>query len=119
MTGVWCASPPGRPTLVQPRPVPTVEPAEPGETVDVVGPEGSVASPKAQRPLDLEVRRLGVTVARLRTNADPADVNVLHKLLTGAVRRDGAQDDASDEYELVVRYTGNAGVVTTYVAAAP
>jgi integrase/DNA-binding transcriptional regulator YhcF (GntR family) len=67
--------------------------------------------------LDLEVRRLGETVNRLRTVADPVDADALRKLLGDAVRRDGGEASAIGDYELVVRYPGERGVVATFVAS--
>jgi hypothetical protein len=67
--------------------------------------------------LDLEVRRLGETVSRLSTVADPMDAGVFRKLFGDAVRRDGGEASAMGDYELVVRYPGNRGVFTTFVAA--
>jgi hypothetical protein len=56
-------------------------------------------------------------VSRLRTVADPVDADALHKLLADAVRRDGGEASAIGDYELVVRYPGERGVVMTFVAS--
>ncbi|PSL08193.1 DNA-binding transcriptional regulator YhcF (GntR family) [Haloactinopolyspora alba] len=105
----------GRPTLVQPRA--DTEPQEPVTEQTNVETEPPGATGDGVQPVDLEVRKLGATVATLRTSADPADATVLHRLLVGAVKRDSAELAAIDEYELVVRRAGHATVVTTYVAA--
>ena len=65
--------------------------------------------------LDLEIRHLGETVNRLSTVADPANAGALRKLLADAVRRAG--DSAIGDYEMVIRYWGELGVVTTFVAS--
>ncbi len=106
----------GRATLVQPRASadPSVETVAEAPDVTVE----TLAVGQGQQPLDLEVRRLGTTVATLQTNADPADAAVLHRLLVGAMKRDGADLAAVDEYELVVRLASDSVVMTTYVAAA-
>jgi hypothetical protein len=73
----------------------------------------------ATQPLDLEVRRLGLTFAKLRTQADPGDGESLHRLLLGAIRRRGCQPSDIDEFELIVREPGDQSVLATYVATAP
>jgi hypothetical protein len=70
-------------------------------------------------PLDLEVRRLGSVVNRLRCTSDPNDSAVLHRLLVDAIRRHGCDVAAIGDYELVVRHVDELEVVTTYVAVAP
>ena len=65
--------------------------------------------------LDLEIRYLGDTVNRLSAVADPADAGALRKLLADAVRRAG--DSAIGDYEMAIRYSGELGVVTTFVAS--
>jgi site-specific recombinase XerC/DNA-binding transcriptional regulator YhcF (GntR family) len=80
------------------------------------------ASPQAGPPiepesLDLEVRRLGIFVCNLRTVADPADSDQLQQLLVDAIRRTGGDQSAIGDYELVVRYAGERGIMTTFVAA--
>ncbi len=104
----------GRPTLVQPR-----ASEDPGMEAVTEAPDitvESLAVSEGQQPLDLEVRRLGATVASLQTNADPADTTTLHRLLVGAVKRDGADLAAIDDYELLVRPVGGSVVMATYVA---
>jgi integrase/DNA-binding transcriptional regulator YhcF (GntR family) len=77
----------------------------------------STASRRARAELvDLEIRRLGETVTRLSTVVDPADAGALRKLLGDAVRRDGRGASALGDYEMVVRYSGERGVVATFVA---
>jgi integrase len=88
---------PGMPTLVTPRmaALSSIVPTEaPSDSDDKAG------TPQA---LELEIRRLGVPVATLRTQADPDDGEALHRLLLGAVRRHGCQPSDIDEFELIVR----------------
>ena len=68
------------------------------------------------REVDLEIRRVSETVTRLSTVVDPADAGALRKLLGDAVRRDGRGASALGDYEMVVRYSGERGVVATFVA---
>src|SRR3712207_8269202 len=49
-----------------------------------------------------EVRRTGATVARLRTQADPANFPDLRRLLLDAVRRHGGADSDAGYYEMDV-----------------
>jgi integrase len=88
---------PGRPTLVAPRAVPA---AAVVETVQSRRRDDDLCATQA---LDLEVRRLGTTVATLRTWADSDDTESLHRLLLGAVKRDGGQPSEIEDYELIVR----------------
>jgi hypothetical protein len=55
-------------------------------------------------------------VRTYRTEADPNDTAQLLGLLTDAVRRVGGDNAEPADYELVVRYAGERGVVTTVVA---
>ncbi|WP_460660872.1 tyrosine-type recombinase/integrase [Kribbella swartbergensis] len=103
---------PGMPTLVAPRT------AEPDVAVAEVRPN-QVGEAGAPMPLELEVRRLGVPIATLRTLADPTDTGSLHRLLLGAVKRHGCQPSEVDDFELIVRAAVDQAVVATYVAAAP
>jgi integrase len=73
----------------------------------------------APQSLDLEVRRLGVPVATLRTQAVPGNSDSLHRLLIGAVKRQGCQPSEVDDFELIVRAAGDQAVLATYVAAGP
>jgi DNA-binding transcriptional regulator YhcF (GntR family) len=104
---------PSRPTLVAPRPI------TPVVATDQLAFERLAPGGVATRPLELEVRRLGVTVARLRTQADPGDGESLHRLLLGAVKRHGCQPADVDDFELIIRAAGDQAVLATYVAAAP
>jgi hypothetical protein len=63
----------------------------------------------AAESLELEVRRLGVPVATLRTQADPNDTHSLHRLLIGAVKRHGCQPSEVDDFELIVRACDSKG----------
>jgi integrase/DNA-binding transcriptional regulator YhcF (GntR family) len=103
---------PGMPTLVAPRSLES-DGAEIAELPLVA------AAPSGLQPIDLEVRRLGVAVASLRTNADPSDAESLHRLLLGAVKRHGCQPSDIDEFELVVRVVDSQTPITTYVALEP
>jgi hypothetical protein len=67
-------------------------------------------------PLDLQLVRLGRTVRTYRTEADPANTGQLLALLRDAVRRVGGDDADVSDYELVVRYAGERGIVTTVIA---
>jgi hypothetical protein len=73
----------------------------------------------ATQALDLEVRRLGTTVATLRTWADSSNTEALHRLLLGAVKRDGGQPSEIEDYELIVRTPGDETIIATYVALSP
>ncbi len=68
--------------------------------------------------LDLEIRRLGRVVSKLRTVADPADHDTLGRLLAGAVKRDGKPGSEIDAYDMVVRRAGEQDVLLTFVATA-
>jgi len=99
----------GRPTLVRQlatEPSGVVDHAEIPQAGQPVEPEG----------LDLEVRRLGKLVSSLSTVADPSDTNQLRQLLVDAIRRTGGDESAIGDYELVVRYAGERGIMTTFVA---
>jgi hypothetical protein len=65
--------------------------------------------------LDLELVHLGRSVRTYRTEADPTDTAQLLGLLADAIRRNGGEDAKPADYELVVRYAGERGVVTTVV----
>lgn len=69
----------------------------------------------AQEWLDLEIRRLGRTVARLAAQATPSDGNELRQLLTDAVKRDGQPASAIGGYEMVVRRAGESEPLRTFV----
>lgn len=68
--------------------------------------------------LNLEVRRLGQTVARLDAQADSTNGAELRRLLADAVKRDGQPASAIGEYEMVVRSSGGQEPLRTFVSAA-
>lgn len=103
---------PGVPTLVAPQ---TVEVT----TAPVEVPANSGDTHTGPQSLELEVRRLGVAVATLRTKADPTDSESLHRLLIGAVKRHGCQPAEVEDFELIVRAVGDETMLATYVAVAP
>lgn len=84
----------------------TVQPDGPVSTLPVAAPEA----------LDIELFRLGQSVRTYRTQADPSNVDELLQLLLDAVRRTGGNEADVRDYELVVRYAGERGVVTTFIA---
>jgi hypothetical protein len=55
-------------------------------------------------------------VRTYRTQADPTNTDELLQLLLDAVRRAGGSQTNVRDYELVVRYAGELGVVTTFIA---
>jgi DNA-binding transcriptional regulator YhcF (GntR family) len=89
-----------------------------GDNHPAEAPQASTAT-SDPKPLDLELRRLGSIVSRLRTTADPNDSQALHGLLLDAIRRDGREAKEIGDYELGVRIAGVPDIVTTYVAVAP
>lgn len=96
----------GRPTIVQPR----------GNGSDLIDKARVTEEPSVgARPLDLEVRQLGSTIAALTTQADPSDTAVLHRHLVGAVKRAGQEIATIEDFELVVRQAGDDTVLRTYV----
>lgn len=74
-----------------------------------------IADPVTVEALDLELVHLGRCVQTYRTEADPTDTAQLLALLTDAIRRAGGEDAEPTDYELVVRYAGERGIVTTVV----
>lgn len=88
------------------------------------GPHGAIArsgpvhhtSATDTEALDLELFHRGRSVRTYRTCADPTNPDELLQLLRDAIRRTGGQDADAGDYELVVRYAGERGVVTTVVA---
>jgi DNA-binding transcriptional MocR family regulator len=68
------------------------------------------------RPLDLEVRLLGDTIAKFRAEADPEDTSDLRQHLVGAIRRSGGNLIDIGDYELVVTLAGSTETITTFVA---
>jgi integrase/DNA-binding transcriptional regulator YhcF (GntR family) len=103
---------PGRPTLV----AATREVGSDASGLPEPAGRG-VESTSATQELDLEVRRLGHSIAALRTQADPANSSHLHRLLIGAVRRAGHDPSEVDDFELLVRVPGDGAVLATYVAS--
>jgi len=83
------------------------------------GPSDSGDKAGRAQSLELEVRRGGVPVSTLRTQADPNDSASLHRLLVGAMKRQGCQPSEVDDFEMIVRVAGYEAVLATYVAAAP
>ena len=83
-----------------------------------VEPDGPVSAPAAAAPetLDIELFHLGQSVRTYRTQADPNNADELLQLLLDAVRRTGGNEADIRDYELVVRYAGERGVVTTFIA---
>lgn len=90
----------------------TDDPSEPSVRT---GPDDDTPTTDMEE-LDLELRHLGRTVQTYRTWADPTHSAMLVQLLRDAIRRTGGQDTDAGDYELVVRYTGELGVMTTVVA---
>ena len=66
--------------------------------------------------LDLEVRRKGRTVAKLRAEADLRDADDLKRLLEDAVRRDGGAPADVGDYEMDIREADERFVLATFVA---
>jgi integrase len=86
---------------------------EPRDAVQAVGP---VSPPEHREALDLELVHLGQRVRTYRTHGDPNNSEELLQLLLDAIRRTGGQQSNVRDYELVVRYAGERGVVTTFIA---
>lgn len=76
----------------------------------------AAAQPDRREPLDLEVLRAGEAVRKLRAEADPNSTAELRQLLSDAVKRNGGSDEELGEYEMNVRYAGERGLITTFVA---
>lgn len=89
---------------------PVGQPQEPVQAVEPVG------QPERREALDLEVIRLGQRLRKFRTHADPNNGEELLQLLLDAVRRTGGQQTEIRDYELVVRYAGERGEITTFIA---
>jgi DNA-binding FadR family transcriptional regulator len=108
---------PGRPTIVR-------RLAE-GEAPEIAGdspssqPAPDLPANDTRQWLDLEVRRLGRTVARLDAQANPADGDELRRLLADAINRDGQPVSAIGEYEMVVRRVGEQEPLRTFVSSMP
>jgi integrase len=73
----------------------------------------AVVAPEA---LDIELVHLGQSVRTYRTQADPTNTDELLQLLLDAVQRTGGSQTNVRDYELLVRYAGDCGVVTTFIA---
>jgi hypothetical protein len=54
----------------------------------------------------------------VQAEADPTSAAALHRLLADAVRRNGDDEAAIGDYEMVVRYAGEGQVTMTFVASA-
>lgn len=65
--------------------------------------------------LDLRLCHAGETIRAFTARADPSDPDKLEQLLTGAVRRLGADADDLDSYELEVRLHGQESLLATFV----
>lgn len=70
----------------------------------------------ARKMLDLEVRRKGRVVAKLRAEADPKNADELTRLLKNAVRRDGGAPADIGDYEMDIREADERRVIATFVA---
>jgi integrase len=71
----------------------------------------------AAEALDIELFHLGRSVRTYRTQADPNNADELLQLLLDAIRRTGGNEANVRDYELMVRYAGERGVVTTFIAS--
>jgi DNA-binding GntR family transcriptional regulator len=69
--------------------------------------------------LDLEFRRLGRVVSKLKAAADPKDAAELRQLLLDAVRRAGGDATEVGDYEMVIRCASEPGVSAVFVASSP
>lgn len=78
-------------------------------------PPASEPAPTGPTLLNLEVRHMGQTVARLMTQADSTDFADLRRLLLDAVRRHGSADADVGSYEMDVR--NSAGVLHCTIVA--
>lgn len=70
-----------------------------------------------KKMLDLEVRKKGRVVAKLRADADPRDPDDLKRLLKDAVRRDGGAPSDIGEYEMDILEADDSAVIATFVAS--
>jgi len=67
--------------------------------------------------LTLKLVHLGVSVRRMRTQANPDDLDALQQLMLEAVRRGGGDRSRSGESEMNPRLSGGAETIATVVAA--
>jgi integrase/DNA-binding transcriptional regulator YhcF (GntR family) len=110
---------PDRPTLVLPTTPAAGRPSIDPATLPVEVHTAQAADRLDTQALELEVRRLGVHVATLRSKVAAQDDDSLHRLLVGAIKRQGGLVAEIEDYELIVRMPGKAEVLATYVALAP
>lgn len=89
-------------------------PADP-PAPDPSPPHGTAVT--GRKVLDLEIRRLGRVVKRIRAEADPEDARELRQLLVEAVQREGGRESRIAEYEMDIRYLGDSSVLATFVAS--
>jgi DNA-binding transcriptional MocR family regulator len=96
---------------------PIEEPAAPHPAA--VETDGPISAPAVVAPeaLDIELFHLGQSVRTYRTQADPTNTDELLQLLLDTIRRTGGSQTNVRDYELMVHYAGDRGVVTTYIAA--
>jgi integrase len=75
-----------------------------------------VAEAARREAVDLEVVHRGQSLQTYRTQCDPNNSEELLELLLDAIRRTGGQESDVRDYELVVHYAGERGVVTRFIA---
>lgn len=93
---------------------------EPTPVTPAVEPPSSLppALPQAEATLlTLSVRHRGQDVTTFSTMADPTNAVALHKILAGAVRRTGGDDQEIGDYEMDVRLAGEAQPLLTFVTS--
>ena len=94
---------------------------EPAPTKPVAVEPVAVLEPDEQQParsgvlLNLRLCRTGKTIRAFTARANPSDPDKLEQLLTGAVRRLGADAEDVDSYELEVRLHGEESLLATFV----
>ncbi len=108
----------GRPSLFLAPPT-DIAPAAAPQTGPHVEPPEPLADSDHAEELDLEMVHLGQSRTTIRTIADPTDTGQLLQLLSDFVRRSGGNLASIGDYEMVVRYAGERGVITTFVAPPP
>jgi integrase/DNA-binding transcriptional regulator YhcF (GntR family) len=94
---------------------------EPACTAPAVVEQARVTEPEQEAApsgvlLDLRLCQAGETIRAFSARANPSDPDKLEHLLTGAVRRLGADAEDLDSYELEVRLHGQGRLLTTFVA---